>query len=290
MFRRAATILFLISIASTPMTLAQIKVTTSAGLNLRSAPSRTNNVMTVIPANESLEVLPDAPQGGFFKVRRANSAEGWAHGDYLLLPNEQPPLTPEATGTTAAAAAHIPYPDCGDEHHYRWLQKTTTSGFAAPSASASVSDVLAWTGLSFHGHTLSSWCIPRTAKEQEVKTVEGWVRRIKPQTPPSGDGDVHIEITQTPDENAADCIVVEIPPESLSPQFATARSDLASLLGLGSLSDNTFDPGTKRLKFTGLAFFDGWHLTGSLPVDHGRCNSTVGAAWELHPVFKVEAP
>jgi uncharacterized protein YgiM (DUF1202 family) len=261
-------------------------VTTASRLNLRSTPSRTNNVLNVMPAGESVEVLPDPSQAGFFKVRRSDHTEGWAHGDFLLLP-ELPELTPGTADATATAVAHASFPDCGGEHFYRWEQKTTTSGFGATPSSVTVHDVLGWPAPSFHGHTLGSWCIPRTSKEKHVKTVKGWVRRIKAET----DGDVHVEITQTKSGATDGCIVVEIPPASISPKFAAARSDLVSLLGIAAVANTDFaGADEKRLRFTGLAFFDGWHLTGPLPTAHGRCNSTVGAAWELHPVFKVESP
>jgi len=46
--------------------------------------------------------------------------------------------------------------------------------------------------------------------------------------------------------------------------------------------------------FTGAAFFDGYHQkqtsTGKHASQHGRCNSSIHALWELHPVYDVKAP
>lgn len=86
-----------------------------------------------------------------------------------------------------------------------------------------------------------------------------------------------------------DKTVVEIPAADLSPGFNKARNELISLLGMTEVKDKDF-PSPTRVRVTGLAFWDGWHATSNLPVKHGRCNSTKGAAWELHPVFKASAP
>jgi hypothetical protein len=258
-----------------------VTVKTAARLNLRSAPAREPNVLAVLPPGAVLEVLEDPSQEGFFKVRTADHVEGWAHGDYLLLPELPSPT--EGMSPMAFAANH--YPDCGGEHHYRWAAKATTSGLTGTATTTSVNDILSWSGLPFHGPTLGSWCQARASREKRVHSVRGWVRRIRKE----GDGDVHIEITQTKTASVKNCIVVEIPPEALSPKFASARADLATLLGMNAITDKDFPTPTK-LKFKGLAFWDGWHVSGSLPSNHGRCNSTLGAGWELHPVFKVESP
>ena len=48
------------------------------------------------------------------------------------------------------------------------------------------------------------------------------------------------------------------------------------------------------VSFTGAAFFDGYHQKrtngGARASQHGRCNSSVRALWELHPVYKVDTP
>jgi hypothetical protein len=44
----------------------------------------------------------------------------------------------------------------------------------------------------------------------------------------------------------------------------------------------------------GAAFFDGYHQkktsTGKHASQHGRCNSSLSALWELHPIYAVTAP
>jgi len=46
--------------------------------------------------------------------------------------------------------------------------------------------------------------------------------------------------------------------------------------------------------FTGAAFFDGYHQKTTQGVkhasQHGRCNSSVRALWELHPIYEVTQP
>ena len=64
----------------------------------------------------------------------------------------------------------------------------------------------------------------------------------------------------------------------------------AAVCGLGSAVDRGASPSSSA----GAAFFDGYHQLpwpgGSpRPILHGRCNASLRALWELHPVYKVEA-
>jgi hypothetical protein len=259
---------------------AQVTLTAATEVNVRAAASRTSKIIGTLRADQ--KVMLESPRGrrNFFKVRLDANSTGWVHGDYLLLPDvESMALTPEVM----AAAAAMPL--CGLAAHYRWREKTSTAGFSQQPTSASAHAVLQWAPLPFGGHTISSWCKDRSGRELRPFSVLGWVRRTRNET----DGDVHIEITMAAGDPVGDCVVVEIPPANLSQRIARARNDLASLLSVGSITDKDFDTPV-RLRFTGLAFWDGWHATSSLPSGHGRCNSTMGAAWELHPVFKVAVP
>jgi hypothetical protein len=256
-----------------------IAVTTGARLNLRSAPVREPNIIQTMPVGERLLVLADPPQDGFYRVQTSAHTLGWAHGDYLLLPD----IVEGEEGDIAAHA--LKYPDCGGQHSYRWEAKATTSGFGATLHTVSVGDVLGWNAAGFHGHSLSTWCFDRTTKEKRAYEVVGWVTRVRKED----DGDVHVEITEGSGDAVEDCIVVEIPPGDLSPKFQDARDELASLLGVASLTDKDFTTPT-QVAFRGLAFWDGWHVSATLPHSHGRCNSTAGAGWELHPVFKIRQP
>ena len=247
----------------------------AAGLHAK----RINGLTT----GKKVTLISEQRRGNFFNVKLEDNSTGWVHGKYLLLPDI--PET-EFTGPGIVMAAGQPsFPLCGPARHYRWQQKISTSGFNQQPTSRSVNAVLAWAALSFSGHDLLSWCQPRTTKETKAYSVPGFVRRTRTET----DGDVHIEITQNATDAVGDCLVVEIPPADLSSRFNKARNDLATLLSVPELGKKDFDTPT-RARFTGLAFWDGWHATSSLPVNHGRCNSTKGAAWELHGVFKVAAP
>ncbi|HMG73907.1 MAG TPA: SH3 domain-containing protein [Pyrinomonadaceae bacterium] len=225
-----------------------------------------------------------ARRGSFFKVRLGNGKTGWVHGRYLFLPDiQEKPFGAETI--TAAATTAAAFPMCGPARHYRWSAKITTSGFTQTPTKPSVSAALNWTPLPFAGHDLLSWCEARSGREMKPFSVQGWVRRTRTE---ANDGDVHVEITQKANDPVTDCLVVEIPPADLSARFNKARNDLAALLSVSQLADTDFTTPI-RVRFTGLAFWDGWHATSTLPAGHGRCNSTKGAAWELHPVFKVSA-
>src|SRR6185436_18780416 len=141
-------------------------------------------------------------------------------------------------------------------------------------ANATLPTALNWAPLPFSGHDLESWCANRINRETKPFSIAGWVRRTRKEP----DGDLHVEITQNASDEVQNCFVVEIPAAELSPRFNKARNDLASLLGVNKLTDKDF-PSPTRVRFTGLAFWDGWHATSNLPVNHGRCNSTKGAAW-----------
>ena len=260
---------------------AQVTLSVASAVNVRAAASRTSKIVGTLQADQ--KVVLESPRGrsNFFKVRLDDNTIGWVHGDFLLVPD----LESLATNPDALRAAAAAMPLCGPAAHYRWRQKISSSGFSQLPTSASVHAVLQWGPLPFHGHAISSWCKDRGGRELKPFSVLGWVRRTRTET----DGDVHLEITAAAADAVGDCLVVEIPPDNLSPRFAKARNDLASLLSVSSITDRDFDTPI-RLRFTGLAFWDGWHATTSLPSGHGRCNSTVGAAWELHPVFKVAAP
>jgi len=137
-------------------------------------------------------------------------------------------------------------------------------------------------------------CAARLGREQNVYAVTGWVRRVKLH---EDDGDWHIELTGERSTAVDSCIVVEIPAPSFGGTYQKARSELAALVDTASLTPQGNLRTPVRLRFAGLAFFDGIHQKrsrgpgGSTHAEgHGRCNSSVRALWELHPVYGVTAP
>ena len=260
---------------------AQITLTIDRAVNVRAAPGKMQKRLSGLSSGQKVTLLSEQRRGSFFHVRLADNSDGWVHGKYLILPDIPEPAGLEAVGPEAASS----FPACGPEHHYRWKQKISTAGFSQTPSTASVHTVLAWAPLPFGGHDILSWCQDRAPKEKKAYAVLGFVRRTRKEA----DGDVHIEITQGANDAVTGCMVAEIPPADLSPRFNKARNDLASLLSVSQLTNKDFDTPT-HVRLTGLAFWDGWHAGGALPSGHGRCNSTKGAAWELHGVFKVVAP
>jgi hypothetical protein len=260
---------------------AQVILTIDRRVKVHETAALASKRIDGLAPNSTVTLLPGR-RGSFFKVRLENTKTGWVHGKFLFLPDIQEKAFGAEMITNAPTAAAFPM--CGPARHYRWSSKITTSGFAPTPTKPSVTAALNWTPLAFSGHDLLSWCEARSGRETKPFSVQGWVRRTRAET----DGDVHVEITQKANDPVTDCFVVEIPPGDLSPRFSKARTDLAALLSVSQLSDTDF-PTPIRVRFTGLAFWDGWHATSTLPANHGRCNSTKGAAWELHPVFKVSA-
>lgn len=263
-------------------TSAQVLLTIDRRVKVHAGPALASKRTDGLRQGETVTLL-SGRRGSFFKVRLANTRTGWVHGKYLLLPDIAERDFGAETAVTATRASAFPL--CGTERHYRWSAKVTTSGFGQTPTKPSVHAALGWTPLPFRGHSLLSWCQARMGRETRPFSVLGWVRRVRKED----DGDVHIEITQNANDAVEDCFVVEIPAADLSTRFDKARNDLAALLSVNKLSDKDF-PTPTRVRFTGLAFWDGWHATSTGATSHGRCNSTLGAAWELHPVFKVSAP
>jgi hypothetical protein len=261
---------------------AQVLLTIDRRVKVHATPALTGKRTDGLTSGNTVTLLPGR-RGSFFKVRLESNKTGWVHGRYLLLPDIDERAFGAETMLTAAKASAFPL--CGPAHHYRWSAKIATSGFNQTPTKPSVHAALGWAPLPFSGHTLLSWCQARMGRETKPFSVLGWVRRLRKED----DGDVHVEITQNANDAVEDCFVVEIPAADLSTRFDKARNDLAALLSVNQLSDKDFAAPT-RVRFTGLAFWDGWHATSNLPTKHGRCNSTRGAAWELHPVFKVSAP
>jgi hypothetical protein len=89
--------------------------------------------------------------------------------------------------------------------------------------------------------------------------------------------------------------VVEIPAPRYSPRYARARAALDSLVGDRHIRRGGVLHRPVRVRITGAAFFDGQHRRGGRRSDkidgeHGRCNSSVRALWEIHPVYGVTSP
>lgn len=275
----AGALLLTVFVLTTP---AQVKLTIDRRVKVHETPALAGKRIDGLAPGSKVTLLKGR-RGSFFKVQLENDKIGWVHGKYLILPDiEERPLGAESLMTESMAAA---FPLCGPEAHYRWKQKISKAGSTQQPGKPSVNAALQWAPLSFSGHALAFWCEARSGRETKAFSVLGWVRRTRKED----DGDVHIEITQNASDPVTDCFVVEIPAADLSPKFDQARTDLAALLSVNQLTDKDFTTPT-HVRFTGLAFWDGWHATSTLPSKHGRCNSTKGAAWELHPVFKVSAP
>lgn len=176
------------------------------------------------------------------------------------------------------------------EPNYRWSAKVDTTLATHPGTPADITRILAsWAA---PDPTKVGPCAARFGREDSVFVLTGWVRRIQLH---QGDGDWHIELTETANAAVTDCLLVEIPPERYGAMYRVARTALATLVDTAHLSSSGYLAEPVQARFTGAAFFDGHHaLTwpGGSPraVLHGRCNASVRALWELHPIYRVEAP
>src|SRR2546427_11279133 len=84
------------------------------------------------------------------------------------------------------------------------------------------------------------------------------------------------------------------PAERYGAVYRAARAALAALVDTTRLSARGDAAAPVQVRFTGAAFFDGYHQLpwpgAPHPVLHGRCNASLRALWELHPVYKVAGP
>ena len=174
------------------------------------------------------------------------------------------------------------------EPHYRWSEKIDASMATKTRIAVDVSEILAWTPRTITG---KDKCAARIGHEKKVYTVTGYVRRIKTH---ETDGDWHVEITE--DEATpvpANCIVVEIPAGSNDAMYGAARDSLTKLVDMSHLSSAGDLDTPVPVTFTGAAFFDGYHQHKTPTPhasSHGRCNSSLHALWEIHPVYAVTTP
>lgn len=191
-----------------------------------------------------------------------------------------------AAGGVLASSASVPGQTCNPPH-YRWDVKTDTTLAGRPTTRATIPEILTqWTTPPLGPRDR---CAPRAGRERIVYVARGWVRRIERS---KDDGDWHIELTHGPRSSPDSCIVVEIPLGALGTVFAQARRQLDSLVA-GRKLDKDGDLRTPlAVSITGAAFYDGQHRKTSSKRDvpdggHGRCNTSLRALWELHPVYDV---
>ena len=188
-----------------------------------------------------------------------------------------------------ARAAPLAAQQCR-EPHYRWTQKTDTALATLSADPTSVTAILAtWAPPNLASRDR---CARRTDRELRVYRLTGWVRRVEKV---KDDGDWHIELTQRADSPADSCVVVEIPAPKYSARYALARAALDSLLGGRKIRKGGALDQPVLVRVAGTAFFDGQHRRGgrrsaAIDGEHGRCNSSVRALWEIHPVYWVTRP
>lgn len=175
------------------------------------------------------------------------------------------------------------------EPRYRWTRKVDTALVTRAPEPTSVAAILGTWAPPDLGP--GDRCAPRVDRELRLYTVTAWVRRVDKE---KDDGDWHVELTERPASPPDSCVVVEIPARKYSPRYAAARAALDSLIASTKRRRGGFLAEPVRARITGVAFFDGQHRRGRrtdrIDGGHGRCNTSVRALWELHPVYRIESP
>jgi hypothetical protein len=176
---------------------------------------------------------------------------------------------------------------CADPH-YRWREKIDLSLANQRPTQANVVDILnSWAPRTI---TSKDKCAPRTSRETQTFAVVGWVRRVKTL---EADADWHIEITAEEADPVTSCMIVEIPAMQYGAVYLQARNDMKRLLAATKIDPQGDLSPPIQVQFTGAALFDGFHQAlsslagGARASGHGRCNSSVRALWEIHPVYRV---
>lgn len=256
---------------------------TTRAIPLRAAPN--GAALRGLPAGEQVALVSATPRRTFFRVRTHDGREGWADGRYLEPPLPSA-LAPEMVDFALAVGSK--YPPCGGAPYYRWAAKVRHAGQLPSATAASVHAMLTtWAIPAFGGHSLAAWCLARApGPEHSLYRVSGYLRRLR--MTQEQDGDWHGEMTAAPGDAVTDCVIIEVPAASYGAVFNTVRTNLLHLVGAANVNATGDLAQPVHVTFVGLGFYDGWHAgSGGLPTGHGRCNSTRGAAWELHPVVAV---
>ena len=173
------------------------------------------------------------------------------------------------------------------EPHYRWTAKTdTTLASVAPQPTSVTAILTTWAPPDLAARDR---CAPRAGRERHVYRLTAWVRLVDRK---QDDGDWHIELTARADSPADSCIVTEIPLSQYGVRYERARAALDAVVGARKIGRTGVLRAPVRVQITGAAFFDGQHRGGGRRSDkidgeHGRCNSSVRALWEIHPVYSV---
>jgi hypothetical protein len=175
------------------------------------------------------------------------------------------------------------------EPHYRWTQKVDTSVVAAPESTSVTTMLASWAPPDLGPRDR---CAPRDGRELRTYTLVGWVRRVDKF---KDDGDWHVELTERVDSPPDSCIVVEIPARRYGRPYVRVRGVLDSLISGRKLRRGGTLVPPVRARVTGAPFFDGQHRRGGRRGDrndggHGRCNASVKALWEIHPVYAIGTP
>ncbi len=177
-----------------------------------------------------------------------------------------------------------------DEPRYRWSMKTDTSLASRPATATTIANILTdWTPLPLGP---ADRCAARTGRELNLYVVPGWIRRSERK---KADGDWHLELTAAATSPPESCILAEIPLGALGVAYRRARGQLNELLAGRHVDRNGDLDSPLEVRISGAAFYDGQHQRTTRQhvqsaEGHGRCNTSVRALWELHPVYDVRRP
>lgn len=115
--------------------------------------------------------------------------------------------------------------------HYRWQEKIDATHLGDTSTHTTISTIFSWASPAFTAANMY-WCQSRNTREQTVYEVTAWARRLKVEKSGTNpDGDWHIELTGSKTSSVYNCIVVEIPPDTLNPAYFQARQDFLNVIG-----------------------------------------------------------
>ncbi len=201
------------------------------------------------------------------------------------VPHPDPAAALVAVGLACLAAGAPLDPQACREPHYRWTLKTDSALAAVAPVVTSVSAIL------------SDWAPPNLGARDRcahrsgdhhgaVPRIAGGRRRRA-----RGAGRLHA----SPRRGWSVGAHPRRQRPTYSPRYARARAALDSVIGNRKVRRGGVLARPARARITGAAFFDGQHRRGGRHSDridggHGRCNSSVRALWELHPVYGVASP
>jgi hypothetical protein len=276
---RLARLLLAALLAPLAAAVAQNAVVTR-NVNVRAGPSTATAVRVRLEPEDELWVLSAQKRDGYYQVRTATGASGWAWSRNVRL------LVPaESLDTVRAPGPAEEYRGCpleGNATSQRYRDANRLKNRVAVPQPSDIDAQVTLAALLQTGADEGRWSATRAA------SVVGFVHDVKPggeETVNCGEGnvahrDTHIEIVAGPGATGpAGRVIVEVTPRWRA-FMADSNQDWSSAALAQRLEG-------RWVRFTGWLFWDFPHGDEARNTNPGGAHVWRATAWEIHPVTAI---